>query len=228
MSLVLLLPGMDGTGNLYGDFVRFLPTGLDARIVRYPEDEYLTYEQLAHRVSSVLPENEPYVVVAESYSGHIAALNAARAGENLRAVILVSSFISPPYGRPGQWIATLLPPFLFRLGPPAWLVKWLLLDSTAPHKLVDEVRSAIARVRPEVLAKRLRDALSANNAPALSECTAPVVFLIPDSDRLLPKRVLEELVAAKPNGEIVRIAGPHLILQCHPQETIAAIRRFLS
>ena len=50
---------MDGTGVLFKEFVRRLPAGIGAQVVSYPEDKYLTYEQLAELVSAALPVNEP-------------------------------------------------------------------------------------------------------------------------------------------------------------------------
>jgi hypothetical protein len=56
---------MDGTGILLRPFVDLLPNGIDVKVVTYPEDTYLTYEQLAERVLGVVPRTEPYVIIAE-------------------------------------------------------------------------------------------------------------------------------------------------------------------
>jgi hypothetical protein len=57
--LIVLLPGMDGTGILLRPFVELLPNGIDVKVVSYPEDTYLTYEQLAERVLGLVPSSEP-------------------------------------------------------------------------------------------------------------------------------------------------------------------------
>jgi hypothetical protein len=60
---------MDGTGTLFAEFIRLLPRGVEAQVVSYPQQEFLTYAQLAERVTHMLPHGQPYIIVAESYSG---------------------------------------------------------------------------------------------------------------------------------------------------------------
>ena len=214
---------MDGTGILLRPFVELLPVAIDATVVRYPEDIYLTHEQLAKRVMDIVPRSEPYVILAESYSGPVACLLAAHPVGNLQAVVFVASFVSLPWGRLGRWIAKFLPTALFRRRTPAWILRWLLMDADAPPAMISEAQDIIARIHPEVLAQRLRDSLSADFRWMLRDCTARIVCLAPESDRLLGERGLRGFLAAKPGIEIVRIAGPHSILQCAPANSLACL-----
>jgi len=223
--VVTLLPGMDGTGILLNEFVRRLPEGVDANVVRYPVDRYLTYEQLAEMVTRLLPVCEPYAIIAESYSGPVAALLAARPVGNLQAVVFVSSFVSLPCGRIGAWIAKMLPALLFRPRAPASMLRWLLMNSATTRERISELQDAVARVSPEVLVRRLRDALTADFSEMLRGCTVRIVCLLPETDRLLGTRGLRGLLAAKPDIEIVKIAGPHFLLQCAPDICISALQR---
>jgi pimeloyl-[acyl-carrier protein] methyl ester esterase len=216
---------MDGTGILFKPFLRLLPAGLDVRVVSYPEDKHLTYEQLAEWVTALIPPSAPYVIIAESYSGPVACLLAARPVGNLQAVVFVASFVSFPCGRIGAWIAKVVPTALFRLRAPAWFVRWFLMNSATPPELVSEVQDAIARVRADVLARRLRDALKADFATTLQRCTVRVMCLFPASDRLLGVRGLRGFLTAKPDIETPKIAGPHLLLQCAPDGTLAVLRK---
>ena len=52
---LVLLPGLDGTGNLFTDFVAALPPTLIARTVRYPADRFLTYTDLLTYLRDVIP-----------------------------------------------------------------------------------------------------------------------------------------------------------------------------
>jgi hypothetical protein len=61
----LLLPGMDGTGTLFGSFVRHLDPGLNPRIISFPVDTPLSYEELLQRIE--VPVG-PFAIVAESQS----------------------------------------------------------------------------------------------------------------------------------------------------------------
>jgi pimeloyl-ACP methyl ester carboxylesterase len=210
---------MDGTGTLFEPFIKLLPTGFDARVVSYPEDTYLTYQELAERAASFIPLDEPYLIVAESYSGPVAILLAARRLGQLRAVVLVASFVSPPRGRFGSCASRFVPVAFFRVAAPAWILRRLLLDRAASPEVVASVRKAVAGVKPDVLSRRLRDALSADFAPLLADCAARIVCLAPDADRLLGEG------SSIPGTETIRVAGPHLLLQCAPATSLTTLRK---
>ena len=69
---LVLLPGMDGTGDLFADFVSALPDGFETGIVRYPTEIFLSYSELMPLVQSLAPASEPFVLVAESFSTPLA------------------------------------------------------------------------------------------------------------------------------------------------------------
>ena len=75
---LILLPGLDGTGGMFGPLLAVLPAGVDARVIAYPPDQVLTQGQLAGRVADELAGAGAVVLVAESYSG-VVALHVAEA-----------------------------------------------------------------------------------------------------------------------------------------------------
>jgi hypothetical protein len=99
------------------------------------------------------------------------------------------------------------------------------MDADTRPEMISEAQAVIARVRPEVLAQRLRDSLNADYAPILRDSTVRLVCLLPESDRLLGTRGLRGFVAAKPGIETVKIAGPHSILQCAPASCLAVLQK---
>jgi len=215
---------MDGTGILFKAFVGLLPEGMDVRVVRYPEDEHLSYVQLADRVRGDLPHGTPYVIIAESYSGPVASILAAHPIGNLQAVVFVSSFVALPCGRIGPWIAAVTPTAVFRARTPAWILRWLLMNSATPPEMVSAVQDAIARVRPDVMIRRLRDAMNADFAGALQNCNVRIVCLVSGSDRLLGTRGLRGFLAARPDVETAKVDGPHFLLQCAPHGSLTALQ----
>jgi hypothetical protein len=68
MELVLL-PGMDGTGLMFGPFVRGLPEGVRAAVVRYPADRECSFKELAEIARAAIPAEGPAIILAESFSG---------------------------------------------------------------------------------------------------------------------------------------------------------------
>ena len=77
MPTLLLLPGMDGTGDLFDAFVAALPATLDVVTVRYPAREPLGYAELQALARAAMPEKGPFVILGESFSGPIAISLAA-------------------------------------------------------------------------------------------------------------------------------------------------------
>ena len=94
---VVLLPGLDGTGRLFAPLLRALP-GLEPIVVSYPCREVLDVQGLLHVIEGALP-TEPYILVAESFSGPLAVRVAARRPLGLRGLVLVASFVRSPLGR---------------------------------------------------------------------------------------------------------------------------------
>ena len=85
---MLLLPGTDGTGRLFGPLQKALPSDLRTQVISYPTNELLGYDTLTDRID--LP-NQPFALVAESFSGPIGIRLAARA---ILAVDVMEAFAS--------------------------------------------------------------------------------------------------------------------------------------
>jgi hypothetical protein len=57
--ILLALPGLDGTGRLFGDFARALGHTLEFRALSYPDDRPLGYPELISIASAALPGKRP-------------------------------------------------------------------------------------------------------------------------------------------------------------------------
>ena len=74
---LLLLPGMDGTGRLFGPLLRALPPALSPVVVAYPVDQPYGYAELLPLVEAAAPAGAEFVVLGESFSGPLALLLAS-------------------------------------------------------------------------------------------------------------------------------------------------------
>lgn len=199
---VLLLPGMDGTGALYGPLCDLLP---DAHALAYPPLPW-GYDQLESWVRARCRQR---VVVAESFSGPIGLRLANDPPPGLEAVVLVATFRRAPRlarlgARFGRW------PFLWV--PPAVAIRQVMVGHDAPNVLVQKVRHVLKTVAPDVLAARLR-AVAQVNVPCVPK--VPLVVLVADADRLVGP-------GTWPGADVRRVTGPHLLGQRNP-ETVAAV-----
>ena len=208
---IVLLPGMDGTGELFAPLLGAIPAGVKARVVSYPVDRALSYDALVGVVAESLAEEAGVVLVAESYSGPVALRYAGANPGRVRGVVLCASFVRPPVPR---WLRWFVWPVLFRVRPPAVVVRRLMVGRDAPDSLVRAVREAVGTVRPPVLAGRLREVLAVDCADALGRCPAPVLWLVAGRDRLL--RRSDAVIGGLPGVTVRTVDGPHLLLQREP------------
>src|SRR5271168_1230847 len=86
--LVVLLPGLDGTGKLCGEFAEILGSSAASLILAYPADQPLGYDELEALVFAALPRHRPFLLLAESFAGPIAIRIAAQSPPGLLGVIL--------------------------------------------------------------------------------------------------------------------------------------------
>ena len=96
MIALVLLPGMDGTGQLFGRFLEALGPEVRAIVIAYPPAQNLDYSQLEAFVRSKLPSDQPFVILGESFSGPIAVSIAASPPDGLRGIVLCCSFVRNP------------------------------------------------------------------------------------------------------------------------------------
>ena len=226
MQLVLL-PGMDGTGELLAPFLAELPADLKPVVVRYPADQALGYDELEPLVDSALPDAGPYVLLAESYSGPLAIRLAARGNSRLVAAVVVGSFARCPVGHWFSWLGRLLGPLCVRLPPPSWLIRRYLVGDDAPAELVAAVRSAVGTVAPAVMAKRIRETLAVDDRRLLPDICVPVLYIAGSRDRQIMPSCAEDFQRPGTRFEVASIDAPHLILQAQPVEAVRLIERFL-
>src|SRR5208283_4431405 len=89
----------DGTGTLFAPLLRALPPGIEPAVVAYPADRNCSADELVGIVLACLPENEAFVLIAESLSGPIALKAAAGHQRPPVAVVLCASFVQCPLPR---------------------------------------------------------------------------------------------------------------------------------
>jgi len=223
--LLVLLPGLDGTGLMFGPFLGALGrAGFEARVVRYPP-ALVSYPACTHFVRTLLPRDRPFLVLGESFSGPAALALAAEPPENLVALVLCGTFARNPRPRLG-WLAPLLRVLPGRL--PLGLIHFLLLGRWATEPLKELARTLVPQVPPATVKDRLRAVVAVDQTPLLGRIRVPALALVADRDRLVPPEATAWLRAHVPNLDIVRLQGPHWLLQTRPDACVQAIEAFLA
>ncbi len=223
----LLLPGLDGSGRLYAPLLAAGPRAFEPEVLSYPPDEPLGYDALVARVRPRLPRRR-FVLLAESFSGPVAIRLAAERPEGLEALVLAATFLHAPLNPLLHPIRGLVGARLFGFPMPAAVVRWFMAGTDAPDAIVEEVRRAVAAVRPEVLAHRSAEALRVDVRADLARVEVPVLVLAPTRDRLVRTDVAGDVLAIRPDAEIALVDAPHMVLQRCPQASLARIEEFLA
>ena len=213
---VFLLPGLDGTGLLFGPLVAELGGEFQPKVVAYPPQQPRRLDELASYVLRQLPPDKA-ILVAESFSGLVALRLLASASARIRGIIFVGAFAEPPR------------PLLVRLAPlvsrstallrsaPAFLLRQFCIGKDATADDLRLLREAIAAVSPSVLAQRLA-LVGARHSFGKGPLDVPCYYLRARQDRLVPASSVEWFRSRFSKCEVVELDGPHFLLQAKPRE----------
>ena len=224
-TLLVLLPGMDGTGELFAPFVDALGPAQPVQVLRYPVDRPMGYAELLRWVAPQLPATAPYVLLGESFSGPIAWRLAASAGENCMGLVLCCSFARNPL--------PLLAPLAGLCDVVRWQAlpgickEWAMLGHAAPLPARQAFRDALAQVAPSVLNAWARAVLRLPEAPTPLRPQWPVLCLSARNDRVVPRTAAAALQRALPHARQATLPGPHGLLQINPTGAAHEVRAFL-
>jgi pimeloyl-ACP methyl ester carboxylesterase len=223
---LVLLPGMDGTATLFAPFVQALGNEFKIISVRYPTKEALDYGDLTALAHTQLPTNEPFVVLGESFSGPIAVALAAAEHPNFLGLILCCTFVRNP--RPALSVLKSLINYLPTLTPPPKVLSALLLGKYSRPNLLSALFGAVKQVAPEVMKTRLKAVLNVDVTSQMSAVKVPCLYLRASHDRLVPRLADELICKLNPLTQMVKIDGPHCLLQAAAADAAKAVTTFVN
>lgn len=222
MTRLVLLPGMDGTGELFDAFAQAVRA--ETQIVRYPADRALDYSELEQLVISELSPQEPYLLLGESFSGPIALSIAARRPACLRGVVLCCSFARNP--RPGlgplRGLVNWLPN-----RPPIDPLMWFLAGRFSTTELRQTFSEALVQVSPSALRARITAVIGVDVVPKLHSIAVPLLYLRASEDRVVPAAASKVILDNVPRSRVEELVGPHFLLQTRPNEAAGVVEEFM-
>ena len=226
---IALLPGLDGTGDLFKFFHAALPETVATKIIKYPLDRFLEVDELARYVSSDVATFNPDVILAESFSGPVAIQLLDTLQQRPKLLLLCASFVTNP--RPiALTFAQFLPlSQILRLKCPEKLLRLFCFDAHTSAETIALFQETIACVPAALLASRLK--CIARLKPPTRKIAIPCVLIRPRSDLLVPDNAAENVRKYRETLEIVDFDGPHFLLQSRPleaaQEVCSIVERHL-
>jgi pimeloyl-ACP methyl ester carboxylesterase len=225
LPTLVLLPGLDGTGKLFAEFVKALESRASSVVAAYPTDRPMGYDELESLVASLLPTDRPFVILGESFSGPIAIRIAAHSPARLKGLILCGTFAKNPY--PWAAWARSLARHLPVKSLPRWVRAPLMWGSFSSDAAPSQMERAMSGVSANVIRHRIGALLAVDATLSLNRIQMPILVLRATRDRVISKASTRWILNARPRATLVEIDGPHLLLQTRPRECVAAILAFL-
>lgn len=224
--LLILLPGMDGTGRLFQRFDAAMRarTAIATQAIAFPAAP-LDYAALETFVRERLPQERPYVLLAESFSGPLGAALRADPPAGMRALILCCSFVRNP--RPMLALLRHLLGLVPFGAMPGIALRQTLLAPFATPALQAELAAALALVPPAVLRQRLRAVIETDATRLFARGSLPVLYLRARHDRLVPPANAMQILRLAPGAQLIDIAAPHMLLQAAPEAASVAVADFV-
>jgi pimeloyl-ACP methyl ester carboxylesterase len=224
-TTLVLLPGLDGTEIFFGPLLAQLPPWIDPVVVTYPANGHNGYDDLMPIVLEAVDGLQEFAILGWSFGGPLALMVADRLPSRVSAVLLCSSFVTPPH-------PALAPLRLAMTAPVIATVRAvrrtrLLIPGWASAEMRKAKALTWRRVNSRVLAKRARAALGVDARRLLAECRPRLIYLVSTRDEIIARRNLDEVLAHAPHAEVAEIEGPHLALFTNPVQSAACIAGFL-
>ena len=214
MVALVLLPGLDGTGLLFADFAASFGPEVKVIVASYPTDTPLGYSELESVARSFLPQDQPFFLLAESFSGPIGISIAASSPPGLLGLVLCCSFARNPV------------PMIAPLGPlvgafpisvlPIRLLGYFLLGRFRSPELLGALAKSLALVAASVLHARARAVLAVDASASLTRVRVPVLYLRASEDRVVSRASSEWVSSLSQQTKVVEFTAPQILLQVSP------------
>ena len=174
---------------------------------------------------SFLPQDQPFFLLAESFSGPIGISIAASSPPGLLGLVLCCSFARNPV------------PMLAPLGPlvgafpvsvlPVRLLGLFLLGRFRSSALLGALAKCLALVASSVLRARARAVLAVDASASLSRVRVPVLYLRASEDRVVSRASSELVSSLAPQTNVVEFTAPHFLLQVSPSPVASQVSEFM-
>lgn len=222
---VVLLPGLDGTGQLFSSLKQSLLPQIATQVVAYPTD-VTGYDETIALVLKSLPSQESYVLLGESFSGPVAVAVAGHRPRGLVGLILCASFLKCP-----SYSLRILSPllnFLPSVRPPLPLVVPMLTGRFGGAAVRSEISAALDKVPVTTLKSRLLQVATVDVSSTARALELPVLYLRATADRLVPNAASDHARKCIKQLVVQNVDGPHFLLQTKPRESANAIQDFVA
>ncbi len=225
-TLLVLLPGLDGTDVFFRPLLAALPAWVTPRVVCFPPTGANEYSDLLRIVREALSDLPACYVLGSSFSGPLALMLAAAEPDKVRGVILSVSFVRPPRPLYARLKFASVAPVIWAIRACRRIPVWLFSGPT--DQLRRDKSETWRRVSARTVAARIRALLDVDARGVLRDCPQPVLCLAGRRDGIVPPRNVREITSVRPSVQVRLINGRHFAMYTNPTAAAAAIAEFLT
>jgi len=220
MTQIVFLPGFDGIASLRREFLDALAARHEVRAVTYPNRTLGSLDAYRDHALAQAPVDWKPVLVAESFSGLVAARWAAM-DSRVASIVLCAAFARNPVGQAAE-LGAFLPSFV-KLGP-AFMgpVAWASGDERR-SRWGAGLTKVLAELDDDVVAERLRLIAREDVSADFRALRIPTVIVHFRSDAVIGPFAQSYLESACHDPVVLRLDGPHFAIETRPVECAAAI-----
>ncbi len=229
MKLVLLA-GLDGSGELFFPLLEKLPTNIDSLVIKYPHD-YLTYRELALYVLAHIPKDEDFILVAESFSGAVGYEIALMKPQRLKHIVFVATFLKTPKAfLMGLLLYTPLKNLLY-LKLPLFIIRYFLIGFDVENSIVYKTKNIVNAIPKRILFHRLitiyhLSYLKRKNN--IIKLNVDITYIEAEHDKLIDSSHLKDFQDTFYTVQDFKLNGSHLLLKSNAFDTSAIISKIIS
>ena len=222
---VVFLPGFDGVAELRAPFVQAIGAHHPARAIGYPNRKLETLNGYARFAAShTTPDSRP-VLVAESFSGLVAARWAAQ-DPHVAGLVLCGAFARSPV--PWAGLGASLPSMAQFFGANFLNPMTFASRDLARRQWSQALARAIRSLDRGVIAERLRLIAVEDVSAQLRDLRIPIVLVHFEEDIVIGAQARATLESVCHNAQVLRVKGPHFAIEVRPRESAAALRETLA
>jgi pimeloyl-[acyl-carrier protein] methyl ester esterase len=212
---IALLPGLDGTGELFSPIIPYLESHFEVHVVRYTDE--FTFKDYLESALAQLPQSNPVSLVAESFSGPIAISLLSNQSSKFHPSVLSATFCKSPLPFLTQALKY-LPESLFssNLASKA-ILDLLVTGSDASLEVRNKARSLLKSVSPDKFQSRVNIVHEVDVTEELKDIDVPLLYIRATRDRIVLANSAAEIMKHGKNVHIEDVAGSHMILQTMPE-----------
>jgi pimeloyl-[acyl-carrier protein] methyl ester esterase len=210
-----LLPGLDGTGELFFPILPLLRERFEVHVLSYGDEP--GFDDYVASAAEQLPGGVPLSLVAESFSGPVAISLLASKRFDFGPSVLCATFCKSPLPVLSR-LAGYMPEKLF--GSHALsrtVVDLWVTGSGAEPTLVGKAQELLHRVAPETFKRRIGIVDDIDVSEELKSVEVPLLYIQATRDRVVFADSGAEIVKQAQDIRLEKVDGSHMILQTRPE-----------